>query len=713
MKKLLVWASVALLSTALTACGSGGGSSGDGSDGKSIQGASFAASDYHSAYIIGSTKDDGSPIASNASTGFNNPSDIAVSQDHFFVADRSNDRISKFDLSGNFVAKWSVTVTGNEPRGVALGPSGNLHVAHFANNVIGEYQSDSTYTFSKYGPGGSESFHRAAAGPDYLYVADAANHRILRFDFDNGLSSAAWVGGKDSGWQTGTFVFRFPAASGSDDGYFKEPRGVAVDAERGYLYVADTKNDRIQKFELSSGKFLEAWGEDGNDQPPEFEWPGDVAVDPNGNVYVVDITDRIQKFTSDGTLVASFGASGSGAGEMRVAVGIAVDDGGNLYVTEETPNHRVQKFAPVSGSKAAIAGDTSGKTGPGAAATIAADTAEDAAVGVLQNQGTGSQAQGVTMPAAIADGPAISNYVGTEVDANGYRRIKMWIGPDGNIIPLGTWRDANPGFCGQNEAMKGAVNLLNIKVYPVGDSYFAFAQYIDVATGKIQEQREGVSSNLQDAINQARNNLNTPVGGATSPCEEVAPELRFRFETEFTETFTDDETNWVTTYQQEVVASGPLTYNASKGQFKGSATLDWKTHEASDSDPRFEYVNCPAPATGKVEIIYPAGQDGNPDVSGDAEIDFLNVEDPPCEGRDTAGGALFDDPTLHELPFYWEKHHGHEYDAQTGTFTVDAWQPAPTADSIVAQKFYDFTDTFTNEDGSIVYAETTTIRILK
>jgi hypothetical protein len=438
-----------------------------------------------------------------------------------------------------------------------------------------------------------------------------------------------------------------------------------------------------------------------------------VAVDANGNVYVVDITDRVHKFTPDGSRVASFGASGSGAGEMRVPVSIAVDDDGNLYVTEDTPNHRVQKFAPVSGTEAAIARDTSAKAGPGAAATIAADTAKTAAVGVLEDQAAGSGAQSGVMPAAIANGPAIGNYVGTEVDANGYRRIKMWIGPNGNVIPTGDWRDAHPGYCsGADQAMKGAVNLVNIKVYPVADSYFAFAQYIDVATGEILEQREGQDADLQDAIDQAWNNLNTPIGAASSPCKKVAPDVRFRFKTKFSEELTLPTAGYVRTDKQEIVASDRLTYDPQTSQFEGSAELRWKTYYLDTSGGGFAYVECTAPATGRVEITFPAGQDGQPLVSGNAEIDFVNVTNPDCANKNDIQ-TLLDDQLLHELPFYWEQHHEQEYDQTTGTFTIADWEPVPSVDSIVAQKAYDFTDTFNGVEGTLVYTETTTIQILE
>jgi DNA-binding beta-propeller fold protein YncE len=62
----------------------------------------------------------------------------------------------------------------------------------------------------------------------FVYVADAFNHRIQKFD-SNGKFIAKW------------------GSLGSDDGEFYSPWGVAVDAQ-GFVYVADSRNHRIQKF---------------------------------------------------------------------------------------------------------------------------------------------------------------------------------------------------------------------------------------------------------------------------------------------------------------------------------------------------------------------------------------------------------------------------------------------------------------------------------
>ena len=82
--------------------------------------------------------------------------------------------------------------------------------------------------------------------------------------------------------------------AGSANGEFDLPRGVATDAASN-VYVADTTNNRIQKFD-SSGTFLAKWGSPGS-VAGQFDFPQGVATDATGHVYVADTgNDRIQKF---------------------------------------------------------------------------------------------------------------------------------------------------------------------------------------------------------------------------------------------------------------------------------------------------------------------------------------------------------------------------------------------------------------------------------
>jgi len=48
-------------------------------------------------------------------------------------------------------------------------------------------------------------------------------------------------------------------ALGSGAGQFSEPNGIAVDQETGDIYIVDTNNERIERFN-SQGRFLRAWG---------------------------------------------------------------------------------------------------------------------------------------------------------------------------------------------------------------------------------------------------------------------------------------------------------------------------------------------------------------------------------------------------------------------------------------------------------------------
>jgi hypothetical protein len=130
-------------------------------------------------------------------------------------------------------------------------------------------------------------------------------------------------------------------SNGPDEGQFSGPLGIATDAS-GNVYVADTGNDRIQKF-TSAGAFLTEWGTFGSDEG-QFHHPSDVATDASGNVYVVDAgNDRIQKFTSDGTFLTKWGSNGSGEDEFHLPMGIATDSHDDVHVADYH-NQRIQKF---------------------------------------------------------------------------------------------------------------------------------------------------------------------------------------------------------------------------------------------------------------------------------------------------------------------------------------------------------------------------------
>ena len=77
------------------------------------------------------------------------------------------------------------------------------------------------------------------------------------------------------------------------------------------MYVADTGNSRIQKFD-ANGTFLTKWGSFGN-ADGRFNGPIGIDTDAIGNVYVADSgNNRVQKFDSAGNFVLKFGSTGTG-----------------------------------------------------------------------------------------------------------------------------------------------------------------------------------------------------------------------------------------------------------------------------------------------------------------------------------------------------------------------------------------------------------------
>jgi tripartite motif-containing protein 71 len=166
-----------------------------------------------------------------------------------------------------------------------------------------------------------------APGGD-LYVADQFSHVVQRFS-----PSGRFLG------QWGSY--------GSGPGQFGAVDGLAVDS-RGDVYVLDSSGDRIERFS-AGGRLLGQWGgrggglgqfDFGAGQGPDKPPGGGIAVGA-GHVYVSDsANNRIQRFNLDGSGATLWGLPGSAPGRFSSPRGLAVA-GGVVYVADEG-NHRVQ-----------------------------------------------------------------------------------------------------------------------------------------------------------------------------------------------------------------------------------------------------------------------------------------------------------------------------------------------------------------------------------
>ncbi|MBF0238917.1 MAG: NHL repeat-containing protein [SAR324 cluster bacterium] len=140
----------------------------------------------------------------------------------------------------------------------------------------------------------------------------------------------SWIGGGKSGWQIG------PGAEwGNMDSYFYRTRGVAValkqtGTDKNYVYVSDSINHGISRWDLDSGVFEGRLGnavtdcasdnETGNGWKTKngklvnnhcrrsFNSPQGLAVDSAGNIYIADRNNyRIVKWDKNGNFVAWLG----------------------------------------------------------------------------------------------------------------------------------------------------------------------------------------------------------------------------------------------------------------------------------------------------------------------------------------------------------------------------------------------------------------------
>jgi len=158
-----------------------------------------------------------------------------------------------------------------------------------------------------------------------VYVSDARARRVVKLD------------------PSGNLLLAFGRE-------LERPTGLALDEERGLLYVSDSgrqDNDshRVWAFNYE-GKIVREIGNGRGDGDGQFNFPSYLAVDGKGNLYVNDAMNfRIQVFDQDGAFVRAFGEAGAEPGTFSRMKGIDLDSFGNLYVAD-AEHAVVQMFSP-------------------------------------------------------------------------------------------------------------------------------------------------------------------------------------------------------------------------------------------------------------------------------------------------------------------------------------------------------------------------------
>jgi uncharacterized protein (TIGR03663 family) len=230
--------------------------------------------------------------------GSRGPTGIAVGADGFvYVADTWNYRIQKFTPEGQFVAKWGTyvnLVTGTQagersglygPRGIAIGPEGDL------------------------------------------YVTDTGNGRVVVYG------------------PNGEFRREF-GTKGAAAGQLDEPVGIAVSADGSRVYVADSNNARIAVFD-GAGQPIAQWAVEDWRGKSYFE--PYLALDSSGALYATSSANRqVLKFDQNGAVVARANGGAAAEDTFGAPFGIAIAPDGGIYVSDGS-KHFVTKMNPLGG----------------------------------------------------------------------------------------------------------------------------------------------------------------------------------------------------------------------------------------------------------------------------------------------------------------------------------------------------------------------------
>ncbi len=195
-----------------------------------------------------------------------------------------------------------------------------------------------------------------------LYICDELNHAIRELDIATGTVSL--VAGGTLGINNGV------GASAQ----FNRPSGIDTDIF-GNLYVADKNNHAIRRININTREVttvagtINVDGDQDSNNPLNalFRKPTDVALDPQGNIYVTDGENhKIKKISTNGMVTSLTGTSNitSSAGyqdstdpmQVRFAFpsGLDIDSTGNLYVADLF-NHVIRQVAP-DGTTTTLAG---------------------------------------------------------------------------------------------------------------------------------------------------------------------------------------------------------------------------------------------------------------------------------------------------------------------------------------------------------------------
>ena len=292
---------------------------------------------------------------------FDSPRDVAIDgAGNIYVADAGNNRVQKFSRSGAF--RWQVGGTGpcgsclNTPIGVTWDADNRvLLVASTGQSLLKAFEPDGDLAWVS--PSGSQLGIAAprdlARGPDgRIWVADYKNHRVKAFDVS----------------ANGTFRSMSPDTSlggnGRNLGQLNFPYNVAFSPNGNTLYVSDTGNNRVARWDLTTnpltaiGPAIGAKCDEAPDpcpDPPadrgEIDTLRRVITVPKGRLVTADFWGnglQVWRATNVGNgttdaMLDQIELEAAPAPGFAQAFGVDVGDDGRIYAVDRL-NQRLQGF---------------------------------------------------------------------------------------------------------------------------------------------------------------------------------------------------------------------------------------------------------------------------------------------------------------------------------------------------------------------------------
>ena len=329
------------------------------------------------------------------------------------------------------------------PQTVAIGPDGAIYVGDQSSHVVQVFSPDGRFA-REVGIAGSRAGEldhvgAIAVAPDNtLLVADGAN-RIDRFDPSGKLIGSFGTPGAGLG------QFHFGAGGGNTAG---AGGGLAVQGNT--LFVSDSANDRIQRFNLDGSGAREIVA------PGLLAYPRGLVTRGNRLLVADDQNHRLAVFDINGKLIRTLGrGEGSRPGQFSFPYGVAFDRAGRLFVADDM-NQRVVRLGPAPSYKYKARWGSYG-TGPGQLAFPRAIATDAYDLVYVTNTGNDRidvfTRSGRLVRSFGSSGRASGQFngpVGVASDASGIRGVAdsingrvQFLNADGSIATV--WGSPNPG----------------------------------------------------------------------------------------------------------------------------------------------------------------------------------------------------------------------------------------------------------------------------